>query len=72
MIKGKTVRQNLNQNKKEIDEIQIARVSIGLSLLKIGSRNCLACDELFETHDMKNQHICDICRMDKNIDKVAE
>lgn len=66
------MRENLNQTKEKIEEIQKARQLIGLPRLISATKNCLMCDNPFTTHDSKSQHLCDYCRMDHNIEREIE
>jgi len=65
-------KQNGSNKIKEFMEIQKARLAVGLSLLKTGSKNCLLCSGLFFTSDMKSQHLCDYCRKEDKVDRIPK
>lgn len=53
---------------KEYIEVNKMRKALGMPPVKMGDRTCLRCDSRFFSEDLSNQHICDLCRLDRTID----
>lgn len=59
---GRQKKQREASEKSDFDEINKARIKIGMKPLEIEKRECLKCDAVFTATKRANNYLCDACR----------